>query len=150
MKVNPTKKTFVLKPADVKRRWVLIDGASAPLGRVATAIANRLSGKYQPTYTPHVDSGDYVIVINAANVQVTGKKHDQKMYHSYSGYPSGMKSTNLAWQLENNPERVIEQAVKGMLPKNKLSSQRLARLKVYTGSEHNHQPQQPETIGVER
>lgn len=148
MNVNPKHKTTVLKPADVKRKWVLVDAASAPLGRVATTIAQRLMGKYQPAYTPHVDSGDYVVVINAENIQVTGKKLDDKMYHRYSGYPSGMKSTNLAYELEKHPERVMQAAVRGMLPRNKLADERLKRLKIYAGSEHQHQAQQPETIGV--
>lgn len=150
MNVNPNRKTTVLKPADVQRKWVVIDASTAPLGRVATTIARRLTGKYQPAYTPHVDSGDYVVVINAENIQVTGKKMDNKMYHSYSGYPSGIKSVNLAWQMEHHPTRAIEYAVKGMLPKNKLTDERMKRLKIYTGSEHSHQAQKPEAIGVEK
>lgn len=150
MSVNPHHKTPVLKPAEVQRKWILIDAASAPLGRVATVIARRLVGKYQPSYTPHVDSGDYVVVINAGNIKVTGNKLEAKTYYHYSGYPSGMKSTSLGRQLEEHPERVIEAAVRGMLPKNKLISERMKRLKVYTGSDHQHEAQKPKTLGVER
>jgi len=146
--VNPHKKTFVLKPADVQRKWVLVDASQAPLGRVATLIAERLIGKYQPGFTPHVDSGDYVVVVNAGNIQVTGNKMTNKKYYSYSGFPSGLKTATLAEQMDKHPERAIIAAVKGMLPKNKLASERLARLKVYTGAEHQHAAQKPEAIGV--
>ncbi len=147
MTINAHKKTFVLKPADVQRKWVVIDASTTTLGRIATLIAERLTGKYQPQYTPHVDSGDNVIVINAGNIKVTGTKLEDKNYHTYSGYTSGLKTTNLATLLEKHPERVIESAVKGMLPKNKLTAERMGRLKVYAGAEHNHAAQKPETIG---
>lgn len=148
MTINTHKKTFNLKPADVTRKWVVIDASEAPLGRVATVIAKRLSGKYQPSYTPHVDSGDFVVVINAANVVATGNKMDEKVYYNYSGYPSGLKEITLRDQLAKNPAKVIESAVKGMLPKNKLAAERMKRLKVYAGSEHAHAAQKPETLGV--
>lgn len=148
MKMNPHKKTFVLKPADVQRKWVVIDASKGPLGRVSTLIAQRLTGKYQPQFTAHVDSGDHVVVINAAHVNVTGAKMKDKTYYSYSGFPSGLKSTSLAQQLEKHPERVIEHAVKGMIPKNKLASDRMNRLKVYPEAEHQHAAQKPEEIGV--
>lgn len=148
MNVNPNRKTFTQKPADVQRKWVVIDASVAPLGRLSTVIATRLIGKYQPTFTPHVDAGDHVIVINAANTQVTGTKLKDKTYYKYSGFPGGMKSASLAEKMEKDPTHAIRAAVKGMLPKNKLASDRLARLKVYSGSEHQHQAQKPETIGV--
>lgn len=148
MKINVHKKTFVLKPADVKRKWIVIDASSAPLGRVATLIAGRLTGKYQPQFTAHVDSGDHVIVINAASLVVTGDKMDDKTYYHYSGFPSGMKSASLSEQMVKNPSRVIETAVKGMLPKNKLLADRMKRLKVYAGDTHQHEAQKPEAIGA--
>lgn len=148
MAINPHKKTFILKPADVDRKWVVIDAAEAPLGRVATLIASRLVGKYQPTYTPHVDSGDQVVVINASKIIVTGNKLSDKEYHHYSGFPSGLKTINLQDQLAKDPRKVIENAVHGMLPKNKLTDQRMKRLKVYADSKHAHTAQQPETLGV--
>lgn len=146
--INPHKKTFVLKPAEVQRKWVLVDASQAPLGRVATLIAERLIGKYQPGFTPHVDSGDYVVVINAGNVQVTGNKMNDKKYYSYSGFPSGLKTATLAEQMEKHPERAIIAAVKGMIPKNKLSPERMARLKVFAGEQHAHAAQKPEAIGA--
>lgn len=148
--VNPHKKTFVLKPADVQRKWVVIDASQAPLGRVATFIAERLVGKYQPSYTPHVDSGDYVVVINAGNIQVTGNKMADKKYRTYSGFPGGLKTATLAEKMEKHPEYAITEAVKGMVPKNKLASERMARLKVYAGAEHAHAAQKPEVIGVSK
>lgn len=150
MKINPNLKTTNLKPSEITRKWVVVDASSAPLGRVATFIAKRLIGKYQPAYTPNIDSGDYVVVINAKDVVVTGKKKSDKQYYRYSGYPSGIKNVNLAYKLENDPESVIEAAVKGMIPKNKLSLQRMNRLKIYSGSEHDHNAQKPESIGVDK
>lgn len=146
--MNPHKKTTVLKPAEVTRAWVHIDASSAPLGRLATTIAQRLTGKYQPKFTPHVDSGDYVVVTNASKLVVTGHKMDEKMYYNYSGYPGGMKSATLREVLDKDPTSVITAAVKGMLPRNKLLDERLKRLKVYAGEDHIHAPQQPKTIGV--
>lgn len=141
-------KTFVQKPADVTRRWILIDAASAPLGRVSTEIAKYLIGKYKPSYTPHVDGGDYVIVINAANTVVTGDKELQKMYYRHSGFPGGIKDARLEEVREKFPERIIEAAVHGMLPKNKLSAERMKRLRVFAGAEHNHDAQKPEKVEV--
>ena len=141
-------KTFSQKPADVSRRWILIDASSAPLGRVAGEIAKYLIGKYKPTYTPHVDGGDYVVVVNAGKTIVTGNKEEDKMYYNYSGFPSGLKETQLKEVREKFPERIIENAVKGMLPKNKLSPDRMARLRVFTGEEHAHGAQKPEKVEV--
>ncbi len=139
-------KTFSQKPADVARRWILIDAESAPLGRLATQIATYLIGKYKPTYTPHVDGGDYVVVINAATVPVTGEKELQKKYYRHSGFPGGIKDARLEEVREKFPERIIEAAVRGMLPKNKLLDDRMKRLKVFAGSEHNHAAQKPEKV----
>lgn len=141
-------KTFSQKPADVTRRWILIDAASAPLGRVSTEIAKYLIGKYKPTYTPHVDGGDYVVVINAKDTVVTGDKETGKIYYRHSGFPGGIKDASLKEVRGKYPERLIENAVKGMLPKNKLSPERMKRLKVYAGPEHNHNAQSPEKVEV--
>jgi large subunit ribosomal protein L13 len=141
-------KTFSQKSADVSRRWILIDAKDAPLGRVATQVAKYLIGKYKPTYTPHVDGGDYVIVINAKETVVTGNKEKGKIYYRHSGFPGGIKDATLSEVREKFPERLIEHAVKGMIPKNKLSDGRMQRLKVYSGAEHNHAAQQPETVSL--
>ncbi len=141
-------KTFSQKPADVTRRWVVIDASTAPLGRVATEIAKYLIGKYKPTYTPHVDGGDYVIVVNADKVVVTGDKELQKIYYRHSGFPGGIRDARLEEVREKFPERIIEAAVKGMLPKNKLSADRLQRLKIFVGEEHAHAAQKPEKVEV--
>ena len=146
-KVNSVK-TFSQKPADVTRRWILIDATSAPLGRVSSEIAKYLIGKYKPTYTPHVDGGDYVVVINAKDTVVTGDKETGKIYYRHSGFPGGIKDATLAEVREKFPERLIENAVKGMLPKNKLSPERMKRLKIYAGPEHNHAAQTPEKVEV--
>jgi large subunit ribosomal protein L13 len=139
-------KTYSQKPSEVSRRWILIDASSAPLGRVSTEIAKYLIGKYKPTYTPHIDGGDYVVVINAKNAVVTGGKERDKVYYRHSGFPGGIKDARLEEVREKFPERIIENAVKGMLPKNKLSPERMARLKVFAGSEHAHAAQKPETV----
>ena len=141
-------KTYSQKPAEVTRRWILIDAASAPLGRVSTQIAKYLIGKYKPTYTPHTDGGDYVVVINAKDAVVTGNKETDKIYYRHSGFPGGIKDASLKEVREKFPERIIENAVKGMLPKNKLSDERMKRLKVYAGGEHNHAAQTPEKVEV--
>ncbi len=141
-------KTFSQKPTDVSRRWILIDAASAPLGRVSTEIAKYLIGKYKPTYTPHIDGGDYVVVINAKDAVVTGNKEKGKVYYRHSGFPGGIKDATLAEVREKFPERIIEHAVAGMLPKNKLAAERMKRLKVYAGPEHNHAAQTPEKVEV--
>lgn len=141
-------KTYSQKPADVTRRWILVDASSAPLGRVATTIAKYLIGKYKPTYTPHVDGGDYVVVINAAQAVVTGEKETDKKYYHHSGYPGGIRDESLSELRTKYPERIIIEAVKGMIPRNKLSADRLARLRVFAGADHTHGPQTPEKVEV--
>lgn len=141
-------KTFSQKPADVTRGWYLIDAADAPLGRVATQIAKYLIGKYKPTYTPHVDGGDYVVVINADKAIVTGNKETGKVYYRHSGFPGGIKDATLAEVRAKFPERIIEEAVKGMIPRNKLAADRLARLRVFVGEEHDHAAQKPQKVEV--
>jgi large subunit ribosomal protein L13 len=141
-------KTFSQKTADVSREWYLVDASSAPLGRTATQIANYLIGKSKPTYTPHVDNGDYVVVINAAKSVVTGNKETDKMYYRHSGFPGGIKDASLQQVREKFPERIIEAAVKGMIPRNKLAAGRLARLKVFEGEEHAHTAQTPKKVEV--
>jgi large subunit ribosomal protein L13 len=143
-------KTYSAKPSEVTRRWILIDASEAPLGRVATTIATYLTGKNKPMYTPHIDCGDYVVVINAGNLQVTGNKLEDKIYYSYSGFPSGLKETTLKQQMEKNPGKAIEAAVKGMLPKNKLSPERMKRLRVFADENHGHTAQQPQKVEVKR
>ena len=141
-------KTFSQKTADVSRRWILIDATDAPLGRVATEIAKYLIGKYKPTYTPHIDGGDYVVVINAEKAIVTGNKEEAKIYYRHSGFPGGIKDAQLKEVREKFPTRIIEKAVKGMLPKNKLGAGRMERLKLFVGSEHAHTAQKPEKVEV--
>ena len=139
-------KTYTQKPVEVSRRWILIDAKDLPLGRLSTEISKYLIGKYKPTYTPHIDGGDYVVVINAAEVPVTGDKEEKKIYYRHSGFPGGIKDATLKEVRAKFPERIIENAVKGMLPKNKLSPERMKRLKVFPGSEHAHTAQTPEKI----
>lgn len=146
--MNVGKKTFSQKPSEVTRRWVLIDASSAPLGRVATVIAKYLIGKYKTSYTPHIDAGDNVVVINAEKLVVTGDKESQKTYYRHSGFPGGISSASLGEVRAKNPARIIEEAVKGMLPKNKLSSDRMARLRVFAGENHDHTAQTPEKVEV--
>lgn len=141
-------KTFSQKPADVTRKWILIDASESTLGRIARAIAEQLIGKNKPTYTPHVDGGDYVVVVNAKQVGVTGNKLEDKKYYRHTGFPGGIKEKSLGKVIEDSPEEAITMAVKGMLPKNKLLDGRMNRLKVYAGPEHNHSAQQPVKIGV--
>ena len=141
-------KTYSQKPSEISRRWILIDASEAPLGRVATVIAKHLIGKYKPTYTPHMDGGDYVVVINAKNTVVTGDKEEGKVYYRHSGFPGGIYDETLRERREKYPERIIEAAVKGMLPKNKLAADRMARLRVFAGSEHTHTAQTPEKVEV--
>ena len=141
-------KTFSAKPAEVQRDWYVIDAEGKTLGRLATEVARRLRGKHKPEYTPHVDTGDYIIVINAEKVAVTGRKADDKMYYRHTGYPGGMKSMNFNELIERAPERVIEKAVKGMLPKNTLGRDMYRKLKVYSGGEHRHQAQQPQPLEI--
>ena len=141
-------KTYSQKTSEIERRWILIDAKDATLGRLSTQIAKYLIGKYKPTYTPHIDSGDYVVVINAAEVPVTGAKETDKIYYRHSGFPGGIKDAQLKEVREKFPERIIEAAVRGMLPKNKLSPERMARLKIFAGSEHAHTAQKPEKVEV--
>jgi large subunit ribosomal protein L13 len=146
MSVNA--KTYSQKPSEVTRRWILIDASSAPLGRVSTVIAKYLIGKYKPTYTPHIDAGDYVVVINAAKAVVTGAKETDKKYYHHSGFPGGISDESLGELREKYPERIIEEAVKGMIPRNKLAAERLKRLRVFAGEDHSHTAQTPEKVEV--
>ena len=136
-------KTFSLKNTEVDRDWFIFDASDKVLGRFATKIADKLRGKDKPTYTPHVDGGDFVVVINAEKLKVTGNKAEQKKYYKHSLYPGGLKEKSYKEVLENNPERIIENAVKGMLPKNKLGKSMIKKLKVYSGSKHPHESQNP-------
>ena len=141
-------KTFSQKPADVARRWILIDARDATLGRLSTEIAKYLTGKYKPTYTPHVDNGDYVVVVNAGELVVTGDKETDKIYYSYSGFPGGLKEAQLKDLRAKSPESIIEHAVKGMLPKGPLGYAMIKKLKVYAGAEHQHAAQQPKVLDI--
>jgi len=141
-------KTFSAKPETVKRDWFVIDAEDKVLGRLATEIARRLRGKHKAEYTPHVDTGDYIVVINADKVAVTGNKAKNKMYHHHTGYPGGLKSVNFEKLQATKPEMIIEKAVKGMLPKNPLGRDMFRKLKVYAGSEHNHVAQQPKALEI--
>ena len=141
-------KTYSQKTADVQREWFLVDASELPLGRIATIIADKLIGKSKPTYTPHMDAGDYVVVINAAKTVVTGNKETGKIYYRHSGFPGGIKDASLAEVREKFPERIIEKAVQGMLPKNKLSADRMGRLKIFAGAEHAHTAQTPKKVEV--
>lgn len=137
-------KTYMAKPAEVDRKWYVIDAEGQTLGRLASEVASILRGKHKATYTPHVDTGDYVIVINAEKIQLTGNKLSQKMYRTYSGYPGGLKEMNYGTLLSRKPEKAVEAAIKGMLPHNRLGRAMYKKLKVYRGSEHPHQAQKPE------
>jgi len=142
-------KTFSATPADIDKKWIVIDAEGVVLGRLASIVANRLRGKHKPTFTPHMDMGDNVIVINAEKVQMTGKKRTDKVYHWHTGYPGGVKSRTATQILEGkHPERVVEAAVKRMLPKNVLSRQLMTNLRVYAGAEHPHGAQAPEVVDV--
>jgi large subunit ribosomal protein L13 len=143
------QKTFSQKSSDTTHSWYLIDASDAPLGRLAVVIAKYLVGKHKPTYTPHIDAGDYVVVINAKNAVVTGNKETAKTYYRHTGYPGGIKATNLMQMREKNPEKVIFQAVKGMIPRNKLAAERLKRLRIFAGNEHTHTPQSPKKVEVQ-
>jgi len=134
-------KTYSTKSTDIERQWWVIDASGKILGRLATEIAALLRGKHKPIYSPHLDTGDFVVVLNAAKVKVTGKKEKQKTYYSHSGYPGGLKSTSLEKMMETHPTRVIEHAVKGMLPHNRLGRAMMRKLKVYAGDTHPHQAQ---------
>ncbi len=141
-------KTYVVKEGEIKREWYVVDAEGKTLGRLASQIARVLMGKHKPYYTPHLDTGDYVVVVNADKIRVTGRKLDQKMYYRYSGYPSGLKSVTLRKQLSTRPERVIWAAVRNMLPKNKLGRAMLKKLKVYASPEHPHAAQQPKPLDL--
>lgn len=141
-------KTFVTKMKDIKRKWYLIDASGLVLGRLATRVANLLRGKGKPYYTPNLDTGDFVIVVNAGKVRLTGKKLQQKTVFSHSGYPGGTKFMRYDKLMATHPERAIRKAVKGMLPQNKLSNKQITKLKVYRGSEHDHNAQKPERIEI--
>jgi large subunit ribosomal protein L13 len=141
-------KTYSAKPSDITRQWYVMDASEATLGRVATQVAALLTGKGKPGYTSHIDCGDFVVIVNAKNVRVTGKKLSQKMYYHHSHYPGGLKETPLKDKLAARPEDVLYQAVRGMLPVNKLRDARLKRLKIYAGAEHQHEAQKPKAIAV--
>ena len=141
-------KTFSAKPESVKRDWYVVDATDKTLGRLATEIARRLRGKHKPEYTPHVDTGDYLVIVNAEKVKVTGKKAKDKLYYRHSGFPGGIKQMSFEKLIDHAPERVIQGAVKGMLPKGPLGRAMLAKLKVYAGAEHPHAAQQPQTLNI--
>ena len=141
-------KTFVAKPHEVKRDWYIIDAKGKVLGRVASEVARRLRGKHKPEYTPHVDTGDYIVIINAADVVVTGAKFEDKMYYRHTGYPGGIRETNFRKMQERFPGRALEKAVKGMLPKGPLGYAMFKKLKVYAGPEHPHTAQQPQQLDI--
>ena len=141
-------KTFVAKPHEVKRDWYIIDAKGKVLGRVASEVARRLRGKHKPEYTPHVDTGDYIVIINAADVVVTGAKFEDKMYYRHTGYPGGIRETNFRKMQERFPGRALEKAVKGMLPKGPLGYAMFKKLKVYAGEEHPHTAQQPQQLDI--
>jgi large subunit ribosomal protein L13 len=140
------EKTYVTKKDDVQREWYVVDATGQTLGRLAAQVANYLRGKHKPIYSPSVDAGDFVIVVNAERIHVTGRKLDQKIYYRYSGYPGGLKEITLRSLLEKHPARVIEHAVRGMLPKNRLGRKMFRKLKVYAGPEHPHAAQKPKPL----
>ncbi|MEJ2620058.1 MAG: 50S ribosomal protein L13 [Candidatus Thiodiazotropha sp.] len=140
--------TLSAKPAEVRRNWYLVDATDKTLGRLSTEIARRLRGKHKPEYTPHVDTGDYIVVVNAEKIRVTGNKMADKMYHHHTGYVGNMKSISLNKLLQKAPERVIETAVKGMMPKNPLGRAMFKKLRVFAGPEHSHQAQQPQPLDI--
>ena len=141
-------KTYSAKPETVKRDWFVIDATDKVLGRLSTEIALRLRGKHKPEYTPHVDTGDYIVVVNAEKIRVTGNKENDKMYHHHTGYIGSLKSTNLSKLRASHPERIIQHSVKGMLPKNALGRAMFKKLKVFAGAEHTHAAQQPKPLDI--
>lgn len=141
-----TYKTFVTTPKDIEQQWWVVDADGKTLGRLASKIATILMGKHKPTYTPNLDTGDYVVVLNCEKIHVTGKRMDDKMYYHYSGYPGGLSEASLREVLDKRPERAIREAVKRMLPKGPLGHQMLGKLKIYVGSAHPHEAQKPQTI----
>jgi large subunit ribosomal protein L13 len=142
-------KTYTAKKGEIAREWYVVDAEGQTLGRLATRIADTLRGKGKPQYTPHVDSGDFVIVVNADKIRVTGNKLDQKRYYRHSGYPGGLRSRTLREQLDRRPTEVLRSAVKGMLPKNRLARQQINKLKIYAGPEHPHEAQAPRPLNLE-
>lgn len=142
------QKTWNAKADEVERRWWLVDAEGKTLGRLATQIADTLRGKNKPQYTPHVDTGDFVVVVNAEKIAVSGKKLDEKLYYRHSGYPGGLKQRTLREQLDRRPTEVIRKAVKGMLPRNKLANRQITKLKVYAGAEHPHTAQDPQPLDL--
>ena len=142
-------KTFMQKKETVERAWYVIDAENLPLGRVATKAANLLRGKHKVTYTPHIDCGDYVIIVNADKVKLTGNKLDQKMYYNHSGFPGGLRERNAKTMIENYPVEMVERAVKGMIPHNRLGRQTAKKLFVYAGPEHKHSAQKPVSISID-
>jgi large subunit ribosomal protein L13 len=142
-------KTYSAKTGEVARQWHIVDADGLTLGRLATRIADTLRGKDKPQYTPHIDTGDFVVVVNAEKIAVTGNKLDQKRYYRHSGYPGGLRSRTLREQLQRRPEEVLRKAVKGMLPRNKLAAAQLTKLKIYAGPEHPHEAQAPKPLNLE-
>lgn len=140
--------TYMAKAEAVERKWYVVDAKDMTLGRLSSEVAKVLRGKHKPTYTPHIDTGDFVIVINAKDIKVTGKKLDQKLYRHYTGYAGGLKEISLRNLLEKKPEKVIYEAVRGMLPKNRLGRKMLKKLRVYSGPEHKHEAQKPEVLEI--
>ena len=143
------QKTWNAKPGEIERRWYVVDAEGQNLGRLATRIADTLRGKNKPQFTPHVDTGDFVVVVNAEKIHVTGKKMDDKIYYRHSGYPGGLKQRTLREQLDRRPTEVLRLAVKGMLPRNRLARRQLTKLKIYAGPEHPHEAQRPEPLPLE-
>ncbi|MEI2688522.1 MAG: 50S ribosomal protein L13 [Anaerolineae bacterium] len=141
-------RTYTTKPEDIKREWFVIDATGMTLGRLSTQIATVLKGKHKPIYSPHMDTGDFVVVVNAHKVRVTGRKLDQKIYYRHSGYPGGLKEISLRDQLDRHPDRVIRLAVRGMLPKNRLGRQMIKKLKIYATPGHPHEAQQPRPMTI--
>ncbi len=142
-------RTWTVRPGDIKREWYVIDANDAALGRLATRAAGILRGKHRPQYTPHADCGDHVIIVNAEKVRLTGRKEEQKVYHHHTGYPGGLKTTSLKDMREQHPERIIEAAIRGMLPKNPLGRKMFTKLKVYAGDQHPHAAQQPKPLSID-
>ncbi len=140
--------TYTAKPSDIKQDWYIVDASGKTLGRLATEIARRLRGKHKPEYTPHMDTGDYIVVINAKDVKVTGNKTTDKMYHHHTGFPGGLKSISFDKLVDKKPELIIEKAVKGMLPRGPLGRDMYRKLKVYAGAEHKHTAQQPKVLEI--
>ena len=141
-------KTYAPKPADLRREWFVVDAADKALGRLATEVARRLRGKHKPEFAPHMDTGDHVVVVNAEKVRVTGNKEVNKIYHHHTGYPGGVKSVSLQNMRDTHPERIIEKAIKGMLPKNSLGRSMFRKLHVYAGPDHRHQAQEPKLLEI--